>query len=92
MSLYGDIKTALRDYIAVHHDQLIESVWAFYDDSHIAHDPDDDEFSVPEIIRKVRVSYVVHPDVEPRRGVPDLRYFWFSGDLLDLIAELDRMS
>lgn len=92
MGIREDILLKLDAYIAIHYDQLIERVWDLYDDSRIAHGPDDDEFSTPEIIRKVRVSYVVHPDAEPRRGVPNLRYFWFNGDLLDLIAELDRMS
>lgn len=86
MTIDERIRAALHHHIAEHHDQLIESVFQYYDDSYIAGDEEDGQY----IHTQVRVSYVVNPDIEPRLGIPNLRYFWYQGDMCGLIHTLDE--
>lgn len=88
MSIRQDIRSALASYISIHHDQLIEDIFDFYDDSFVAGNEEDGHY----VHARTRVVYVVHPDAEPRRGIPNLRHYWHDGDLHSLIADLDRMS
>lgn len=87
MSIEDQIRDGLRRYIVQFVDQLCEGVSDWYDTSRVAGDEEEGYWVWPE----TTINYWVHPDVEPRRGIPNFRTFRSDASWDHLVRELDRL-
>jgi hypothetical protein len=88
MSVYDQITELLRRYVVAHVDQLCEAVVDWDDMSSVA----GSEESGCWVHAQIWVTYVVHPDVEPRRGIPNFRTYHWDATATHMIRELERMA
>lgn len=88
MTIDDKIRELLKWYIQRYVDQLCEGVLDWYDASTVAGSEESGEW----VHATVAITYWVHPDVEPRMGVPNYRHYNWDTDAITMIRHLEELS